>query len=177
MVHIFNSNTCTCIWYVTAVNDDGSFRTYLSLFASSDVMCGLLHCVHLNEKLMFWRETLSVALPASFLTKGSKTYVCRSATLDVGLNMPDPGQVPDGAKCGHEKVSFSLHIVWAHVFSALFRFQSANFYKLLWIKPAMFFLYILTSYFFKATSKNILEISSSIIFVFYRYVTTIHVHL
>lgn len=102
-------------------NDNGSFRTYLSLFASSDVMCGLLHCVHLNEKLMFWRETLSVALPASFLTKGSKTYICRSATLDVGLNMPDPGQVPDGAKCGHEKVSLSLHISWACVFSALFR--------------------------------------------------------
>lgn len=68
-------------------------------------MCGLLHCVHLNEKLMFWRENLAIATPASFLQKGSKVYVCRSATLDVGLNMPDPGQVPDGAKCGHEKVS------------------------------------------------------------------------
>lgn len=97
---------------ITSVHalDNGSFRTYLSLFASSDVMCGLLHCVHLNEKLMFWRETLSVALPASFLTKGSKTYICRSATLDVGLNMPDPGQVPDGAKCGHEKVMLSQRI-------------------------------------------------------------------
>lgn len=119
-------------------NDNGSFRTYLSLFASSDVMCGLLHCVHLNEKLMFWRETLSVALPASFLTKGSKTYICRSATLDVGLNMPDPGQVPDGAKCGHEKVSLSLHISWACVFSALF--SSLQTVASCGVKPAMFFL-------------------------------------
>ncbi|XP_061194629.1 disintegrin and metalloproteinase domain-containing protein 12-like isoform X1 [Saccostrea echinata] len=73
----------------------------------SDVMCGLLHCVHLNEKLMFWRETLAIATPASFLQKGSKVYVCRSATLDVGLNMPDPGQVPDGAKCGHNKICYN----------------------------------------------------------------------
>ncbi|XP_078312682.1 disintegrin and metalloproteinase domain-containing protein 12-like isoform X3 [Crassostrea virginica] len=73
----------------------------------SDVMCGLLHCVHLNEKLMFWRENLAIATPASFLQKGSKVYVCRSATLDVGLNMPDPGQVPDGAKCGHEKICYN----------------------------------------------------------------------
>ncbi|XP_056006417.1 disintegrin and metalloproteinase domain-containing protein 12-like isoform X2 [Ostrea edulis] len=72
-----------------------------------DVMCGLLHCVHLNEKLMFWRESLAIATPASFLQKGSKVYVCRSATLDVGLNMPDPGQVPDGAKCGHEKICYN----------------------------------------------------------------------
>lgn len=104
--HIHFNHVIVNITSVHAL-DNGSFRTYLSLFASSDVMCGLLHCVHLNEKLMFWRETLSVALPASFLTKGSKTYICRSATLDVGLNMPDPGQVPDGAKCGHEKVMLS----------------------------------------------------------------------
>jgi hypothetical protein len=28
----------------------------------------------------------------------------RSAIMDVGLDMPDPGQVPDGAKCGDQKV-------------------------------------------------------------------------
>ena len=72
-------------------------------------MCGLLHCVHLNEKLMFWRDNLAIAMQASFLTRGKKQYVCRSAMLDVGLDMPDPGAVPDGAKCEGNKVSpFSL---------------------------------------------------------------------
>ncbi|KAJ8317364.1 hypothetical protein KUTeg_005268 [Tegillarca granosa] len=69
-----------------------------------DVMCGLLHCVHLNEKLMFWKETLAHATPATFLTKGRTRYVCRSVILDVGLDMPDPGMAPDGAKCGDRKV-------------------------------------------------------------------------
>ncbi|CAG2200967.1 Zinc metalloproteinase-disintegrin-like bothrojarin-1,Zinc metalloproteinase-disintegrin-like TSV-DM,Disintegrin and metalloproteinase domain-containing protein 12,Disintegrin and metalloproteinase domain-containing protein 9 [Mytilus edulis] len=69
-----------------------------------DVDCGLLHCVHLNEKLMFWSEQISHATPATFLTKGDKKYVCRSAIMDVGLDMPDPGQVPDGSKCGDHKI-------------------------------------------------------------------------
>ncbi|XP_041368404.1 disintegrin and metalloproteinase domain-containing protein 12-like [Gigantopelta aegis] len=69
-----------------------------------DVMCGLLHCVHLNEKLMFWRDNLAHTMRASFLTRGNTQYVCRSAMLDVGLDMPDPGMVPDGAKCDTDKV-------------------------------------------------------------------------
>ncbi|KAL5021626.1 hypothetical protein ScPMuIL_000781 [Solemya velum] len=69
-----------------------------------DTLCGLLHCVHLNEKLMFWKESLALDTPAIFLTLGSSRHVCRSATLDVGLDMPDPGMVPDGAKCGDRKI-------------------------------------------------------------------------
>ena len=78
--------------------------------------CGLLHCVHLNEKLMFWRESLSKATPATFLTKGSKQYVCRSAILDVGLNMPDPGQAPDGAKCADKKVDKNMHWLLGRIY-------------------------------------------------------------
>lgn len=69
-------------------------------------MCGLLHCVHLNEKLMFWRDNLALDMRANFLTRGNTQYVCRSAMLDVGLDMPDPGLVPDGAKCEENKVFF-----------------------------------------------------------------------
>jgi hypothetical protein len=67
-------------------------------------MCGLLHCVHLNEKLMFWRDNLALDMRANFLTRGNTQYVCRSTMLDVGLDMPDPGLVPDGAKCESDKV-------------------------------------------------------------------------
>ncbi|GFR98237.1 disintegrin and metalloproteinase domain-containing protein [Elysia marginata] len=69
-----------------------------------DVMCGLLHCVHLNEKLMFWRDNLAIAKRASFLTRGNNQYVCRSAMLDVGLDMADPGFAGDGVKCEHNKI-------------------------------------------------------------------------
>lgn len=73
--------------------------------ALRNVMCGLLHCVHLNEKLMFWRDNLALDMRANFLTRGNTQYVCRSTMLDVGLDMPDPGLVPDGAKCEDNKVS------------------------------------------------------------------------
>ncbi|RUS76181.1 hypothetical protein EGW08_016059, partial [Elysia chlorotica] len=69
-----------------------------------DVMCGLLHCVHLNEKLMFWRDNLAIAKKASFLRRGNSQYVCRSAVLDVGMDMPDPGFSGDGVKCEHNKI-------------------------------------------------------------------------
>nr|KAG5708378.1 hypothetical protein BaRGS_034409 [Batillaria attramentaria] len=69
-----------------------------------NVMCGLLHCVHLNEKLMFWRDNLALDMRANFLMRGNTQYVCRSTMLDVGLDMPDPGLVPDGAKCEDNKI-------------------------------------------------------------------------
>ncbi|KAK7109317.1 disintegrin and metalloproteinase domain-containing protein 12-like [Littorina saxatilis] len=71
---------------------------------TENVMCGLLHCVHLNEKLMFWRDNLALDMRANFLTRGNTQYVCRSTMLDVGLDMPDPGLVPDGAKCEEDKI-------------------------------------------------------------------------
>ncbi|KAH3785555.1 hypothetical protein DPMN_163646 [Dreissena polymorpha] len=79
--------------------------TVISSTIFSDVMCGLLHCVHQNEKLMFWKDSLTHTTPATFLTIGTTTHVCRGAMLDVGLDMPDPGMVPDGAKCDEKKVN------------------------------------------------------------------------
>ncbi|KAL8622641.1 hypothetical protein ACOMHN_009275 [Nucella lapillus] len=69
-----------------------------------NVMCGLLHCVHLNEKLMFWRDNLALTMRANFLSRGNQQYTCRSTMLDVGLDVPDPGMVPDGAKCEDKKI-------------------------------------------------------------------------
>ena len=56
---------------------------------------------------MFWSEKISKATPATFLTKGDKKHVCRSAIMDVGLDMPDPGQVPEGSKCGDSRVIYT----------------------------------------------------------------------
>lgn len=91
-------------------------------------MCGLLHCVHQNEKLMFWKDNLAHATPASFLTIGSTTYVCRGAILDVGLDMPDPGMVPNGAKCGEGKVMWIYKVVKATIWKG----KCSQKFKLSW---------------------------------------------
>ncbi|XP_013402377.1 disintegrin and metalloproteinase domain-containing protein 9 isoform X1 [Lingula anatina] len=69
-----------------------------------DTMCGMLHCQHQNEKLMFWREALSRLLPYTTLDVNGVRIKCKSAILDVGLNDLDPGMTPDGAKCGEDKL-------------------------------------------------------------------------
>ncbi len=67
----------------------------------------MLMCEHRAERLAFWIEALSYLLPETWVTDQSGTrHHCKSAVLDVGLDMPDPGMVPDGAVCGDDKVSF-----------------------------------------------------------------------
>lgn len=70
-----------------------------------DVMCGMLHCEHLSEKLMFWKEALAFTMPEAWVLVNDTRHDCKAAILDVGLSMPDPGMVPDGAKCAKQHVS------------------------------------------------------------------------
>ncbi|XP_066981317.1 uncharacterized protein [Macrobrachium rosenbergii] len=68
-----------------------------------DVKCGMLHCMHLNERLEFGMESVS-KVSHSFL-KGNKGVIpCRVALVDMGLDMVDPGLAPNGAKCGRGKM-------------------------------------------------------------------------
>lgn len=66
-----------------------------------DVYCGLLHCLHLNEKLEFGSESAAemhkIELPL-------RNDVCRTALIDLGLDVMDPGLAPNGAKCGENKM-------------------------------------------------------------------------
>jgi len=77
----------------------------LAAVTDRDVMCGMLHCQHLSEKLMFWKEALAFTMPESWVLVNNTRYDCKGAILDVGLYMPDPGMVPDGAKCAERHVS------------------------------------------------------------------------
>ena len=36
----------------------------------------------------------------------NRKHICQSAIMDVGLDMPDQGMVPDGAKCAEGKVMY-----------------------------------------------------------------------
>lgn len=68
-----------------------------------NIQCGLLHCSHLNERLEFGMESVAV-LSHSFFNVDGKIIPCRTANVDLGLQDVDPGLVPNGAKCGHNKV-------------------------------------------------------------------------
>ncbi|XP_058798001.1 uncharacterized protein LOC131668128 [Phymastichus coffea] len=68
-----------------------------------NVLCGMLHCKHLNERLEFGMESVST-LSHSFINSQGKIIACRSAIVDLGLNQVDPGLSPDGAKCAPGKM-------------------------------------------------------------------------
>ncbi|KAF4527483.1 hypothetical protein B566_EDAN017753 [Ephemera danica] len=68
-----------------------------------NVMCGMLHCKHLNERLEFGMESVAI-LSQTFLNTGGNVIPCRTAIVDLGLNEVDPGLAPDGATCGPGKM-------------------------------------------------------------------------
>ncbi|XP_076759529.1 disintegrin and metalloproteinase domain-containing protein meltrin [Xylocopa sonorina] len=68
-----------------------------------NILCGMLHCKHLNERLEFGMESVAI-LSHSFINNGGKIIPCRTAIVDLGLNQVDPGLAPDGAKCAPGKM-------------------------------------------------------------------------
>lgn len=68
-----------------------------------NIYCGMLHCKHLNERLEFGMESVSI-LSHSFINSGGSIIPCRTAIVDLGLNEVDPGLAPDGSKCGEGKM-------------------------------------------------------------------------
>jgi len=94
-----NSTCCSC--------NDGWWLARACV-CGRDVMCGMLHCEHLGEKLLFWKEALAFTMPEAWVLINNTRHDCKGAILDVGLYMPDPGMVPDGALCGHDHVCTTL---------------------------------------------------------------------
>ncbi|XP_031787102.1 uncharacterized protein LOC100118678 [Nasonia vitripennis] len=68
-----------------------------------NILCGMLHCKHLNERLEFGMESVAT-LSHSFINSEGNIIACRSAIVDLGLNQVDPGLAPDGAKCASGKM-------------------------------------------------------------------------
>ncbi|XP_074027845.1 disintegrin and metalloproteinase domain-containing protein meltrin isoform X1 [Leptinotarsa decemlineata] len=71
--------------------------------SNESVLCGMLHCKHLNERLEFGMESVS-KLSHSFINKKGSIIPCRNAIIDLGINQVDPGLTPDGAICGEDKM-------------------------------------------------------------------------
>lgn len=78
--------------------------------AESDVLCGLLQCDHLNEKLEFGMESAAEMSKFPIISDGVKK-TCRSGLIDLGLDVMDPGLVPNGAICGENKMCLNQKCV------------------------------------------------------------------
>ncbi|XP_047526248.1 disintegrin and metalloproteinase domain-containing protein 12 [Pieris napi] len=81
------------------------FRCY-----PQNALCGLLQCKHLNERLEFGMESVSL-LSATFINNNGSILPCRTAMIDLGLSDVDPGMVPDGAKCGDNMMCLNTKCV------------------------------------------------------------------
>ncbi|CAH0721238.1 unnamed protein product, partial [Brenthis ino] len=78
-----------------------------------DMFCGLLQCEHESENLQFgmgWTAVLRVMFIFNKdSSSGKNVSKCNTANIDMGV--PDVGLVPDGAKCGEEKMCLSQKCV------------------------------------------------------------------
>ncbi|XP_048486467.1 disintegrin and metalloproteinase domain-containing protein 19 [Plutella xylostella] len=86
-------------------------QRYVRCERPDDLHCGLLHCQHLNEQLAFGIETGGTLQTHTFININGKIEPCRTVLVDLGLGQVDPGMVPDGARCGDEKMCMSQKCV------------------------------------------------------------------
>nr|NP_001027576.2 meltrin, isoform D [Drosophila melanogaster]AAZ83996.2 meltrin, isoform D [Drosophila melanogaster] len=115
-----HSNQCRTLWGPTGDNSEHCYnkntegtrlgncgynrlnKTFLRC-EEQHVNCGMLHCIHLNERLEFGMESAAV-LSHSYISHDRKIVACRTALVDLGLQTTDPGLTPNGAKCGVDKM-------------------------------------------------------------------------
>ncbi|XP_075986561.1 zinc metalloproteinase-disintegrin-like VLAIP-B [Anticarsia gemmatalis] len=66
-----------------------------------DALCGRLHCTHLEtdkgKRLKFGKGSYT---GGTIMSSDGNVHQCVSANIDLGLDVKDPGLVPDGAICG-----------------------------------------------------------------------------
>ncbi|RWR99648.1 disintegrin and metalloproteinase domain-containing protein 28-like isoform X2, partial [Dinothrombium tinctorium] len=74
-----------------------------------DFLCGKLHCMNTSE-LEFGMESVSI-ISTAFLKLSNELISCKSVHIDLGIDLIDPGLVPDGAKCGIDKMCINKKCV------------------------------------------------------------------
>ncbi|KAG1661234.1 Mitochondrial proton/calcium exchanger protein [Nymphon striatum] len=69
-----------------------------------DVKCGMMQCTNKEGQLKFAGKVTKHMASITVHGRDGKKLKCRSVIMDVGPGTPDPGMVPDGLKCGDDKV-------------------------------------------------------------------------
>ncbi|XP_034837108.1 zinc metalloproteinase-disintegrin-like 4a [Maniola hyperantus] len=137
-----HSDQCRLLWGSTGVNAhhkcyelnrrgdrqgncgyDRSTRQY-QCCSSEDELCGRMQCIHLNEQLEYGMESASI-LSSTFVNYKGQILACRTAQVDLGTRDVDPGMVPDGAKCGEDKMCLKQKCVSVTDVRALMARQSS----------------------------------------------------
>ncbi|XP_061723382.1 disintegrin and metalloproteinase domain-containing protein 33-like [Cydia pomonella] len=77
-----------------------------------DALCGMLQCTHLGENKIHLGDIYTARMMSYPAQKGRGMVVpCHTAIIDFGLRDVDPGLVPDGAKCGPDKMCMQQRCV------------------------------------------------------------------
>ena len=76
---------------------------------AENVKCGIIQCTNVNFD--DFQLSGSVALSSYTFTFNSISYMCTSASIDAGNDIPDSGLVFDGTYCGTEKVCIAQECV------------------------------------------------------------------
>ncbi|XP_049278949.1 zinc metalloproteinase-disintegrin-like BmMP [Anopheles funestus] len=83
--------------------------------AAHDLHCGLLHCTHQSEKLEYGVEAYAKRTATKYQHYGPRgtvrTTICNAVIVDLGLDVVNPGLVPDGTKCGTGRMCFHQQCV------------------------------------------------------------------
>lgn len=101
-----------------------------------DAICGMLHCVHdqlpiaettqspgggggttssavarKTGKLAYGFESAAILTVSFFVMNNRAKIYCHGAIIDAGPDMRDPGLVPNGAACGHDRMCLNQKCV------------------------------------------------------------------
>lgn len=83
---------------------DKRTKTYIKCNTKEDILCGRLHCTNNHRKLTLRYGPEGSTVISQVFDSPKETITCFSALIDLGLDDDDVGLVPNGAKCGLDKM-------------------------------------------------------------------------
>lgn len=90
---------CKLLWGQTAHSADQCYGLNSEAASLGNMFCGRLHCDHASDGgNIFWRTDEHV------IWHGTDKVCCQTVTFESEHATIDPGLVPDGSKCGDEKI-------------------------------------------------------------------------
>ncbi|XP_063629939.1 disintegrin and metalloproteinase domain-containing protein 33-like [Cydia splendana] len=125
-----HTDQCRLLWGITGERSDDACYNEHNVYAAEygncgydrvsqrfrscspqDVLCGKLQCTHLGENKIHLGDIYTATWMSYFAQKGrDKMVPCHTVNF-VGLRDVDPGLVPDGAKCGPDKMCMQQRCV------------------------------------------------------------------
>ncbi|XP_063389649.1 disintegrin and metalloproteinase domain-containing protein adm-2-like [Cydia fagiglandana] len=126
-----HTDQCRLLWGITGERSDDACYNEHNVYANEfgncgydrvsqsfrscspqDVLCGMLQCTHLGKNKIHLGDIYTARMMSYPVQKGRDRMVpCHTVIIDFGLRDVDPGLVPDGAKCGPDKMCMQQRCV------------------------------------------------------------------